>query len=144
MYVNSDDVIKCFLAYLCHKSQAPGNLQQRHVKDYVCELWCADSHFRCLWAYHSGMKMPEQTNVIVWAKINSRRLLCMMAWSRMMIYFQCFGGCDNVLLWCLPQGPSLNARWHYMTAFSYGLALPWLNPEDLNEAEGNMARQPVI
>ena len=84
--MNSDDVIKCFLAYLCHKSQAPGNLQQRHVKDYVCELWCADSHFRCLWAYHSGMKMPEQTNVIVWAKINSRRLLCMMAWSRMIIY----------------------------------------------------------
>ena len=31
-----------------------------------------------------------------------------------------------------------------MTAFSYGLALPWLNPEDLNEAEGNMARQPVL
>ena len=49
-----------------------------------------------------------------------------------------------VLLWCLPQGPSLNARWHKMTAFSYGLALPWLNPEDLNEAEGNMARQPVL
>ena len=23
MYVNSDDVIKCFLAYLCHKSRAP-------------------------------------------------------------------------------------------------------------------------
>ena len=23
MYVNSDDVIKCFSAYLCHKSRAP-------------------------------------------------------------------------------------------------------------------------
>ena len=31
-----------------------------------------------------------------------------------------------------------------MITFRYGLALPWLNPVDLNEAEGNMERQPVF
>ena len=31
MYVNSDDVIKCFSAYLCHKSRAPNRVPPRQL-----------------------------------------------------------------------------------------------------------------
>ena len=145
MYVNSDDVIKCFFGIPVPQESGP-----RQLVANTCgrlRMWA----LMCWLSFQMPLSISLRHED---ARANKRYRLSEDQFKKIALYdglvqdddiFPMFRRVrQSPSIGCLPQGPSLNARWHYMTAFSYGLALPWLNPEDLNEAEGNMARQPVL